>query len=204
VGASSTITSNPVCDGIYLQGGRFCRVMNIFGQYLNGWLINSVATTTNAGFATMLRGVSGLNLAGGIHIQSNANVSWGAQHFLSNINLQQIGIGTGASANLDAFRFEDCFDITAENFNAAISNASTGSTINIVGRCASHYFTNMDLGCFPNSASGTNSVITIQDGPNGSPADIRFVQGEAQQGATGLTVSGGATKCFFTSYRQQL
>jgi len=201
VGSSSTITNNPACDGIYLQGGRYCRVMNVFGQYINGWFIESVATTTNAGYATMIRAVSGLNLAGGIHIKSNSNMGWGAQHFLSNINLQQIGVGSGASANLDAFRFEDCFDITAENFNAAVSDASTGSTINIVGNCASHYFTNMDLGCFPNAASMTNSVITIQDGVNGHPNDIRFVQGEAQQGATGLTISGGATKCYFTNFR---
>ncbi|HEV2412845.1 MAG TPA: glycosyl hydrolase family 28-related protein [Candidatus Saccharimonadales bacterium] len=204
IGSSSTITNNPVADGILLQGGRNCRVSNVFFQYINGWCIESVATSVNAGFATMLRSLSGLNCAGGIHIQSNTNVGWGAQHFLSDINFQQIGAATGNSANLDVFRFQDCYDITAVNFNAAISDASSGSTINIVGNCASHYFTNMDLGCFPNG-SGTNSIITIQNGANGSPTDIRFVQGEAQQGLTALTVgnsgSDGTHKCFFTNFR---
>ena len=128
-------------------------------------------------------------------------MGWGAQVFLDNINMQQIGVGSGGNANLDGFRFEDCFDVIASNFNASISDAGTGSTLNIVGKCASHYFTNMDIGTYPNAASGTNAVITIQDGSNGSPSDIRFVQGEAQQGQNGMVISGAASNCSFTSFR---
>lgn len=201
VGASSTITSNPAADAILLQGGRYCRVDNVFFQYINGWCVNSIATNSNAGFATMLTRLSGLSCAGGVHVKSNTNVTWGAQHFLSNLNFQQIGVGSGANANLDVFRFEDCWDITAENFNAAVSDASTGSTINVVGKCSSLYFTNMDLGTFPNSSSETNSVITIQAGANGSPADVRFLQGEVQQGLYGVTVSGASSHIWFNAFR---
>jgi hypothetical protein len=198
---SSTTASNPARDAIDLNGGRLNKVDNVFFQYINGWCVNSVATSTNAGYATTLTRLSGLQCAGGVHIQSNASVTWGAQHFLSNLNFQQIGVGTGASANLDCYRFEDCFDVIGVNFNDAISNASTGSTLNIIGNCSTIYMTNMDLGAFPNSSSSTNAVIRIQDGTNGSPTDVRFVQGTAQQGQNGLYVTGGAKKISFQSYR---
>ncbi len=201
-GASSTTTSNPAADAIYLNGNRHNCVNNVDFEYVNGWWINEVATGASAPYGSMFTNLSSYkNCAGGIHVQGVSGTNWAAQVFLSNINAQQIGVGSGAKANLDAFRFEDCADITAVNFNAAVSDASTGSTINIMGKCASHYFTNMDLGSFPNATSSANAVVQIQDTANGSPTDIRFVQGEAQQGLNGLLASGAAAKVSFTSFR---
>ena len=201
VGASSTTTSNPACDAILLQGGRYCRIDNVFFQYINGWPIESIATSSNAGYATMLTRLSGLNCAGGVHVKSNTNVSWGAQHFLSDLNFQSTGVGSGANANLDVFRFEDCYDISGVNFNTSVSDASTGSSINIVGNCAGIYLTNMDLGTFPNTSSETNAVITIQAGSNGSPEEVHFVQGIAQQGKNALNISGAVKYTSFESFR---
>ncbi len=200
-GASSTTTNNPACDAIDLNGGRFCRVDNIFFQYVNGWCVNATAQGSNAGLATMMTRLSGLLNAGGVSITSNTSATWGAQMFMDNLNFQQIGVATGANANLDVFRFTDCWDILANNFNASISDISTGSSINVVGNCASLYFTNMDIGCYSNTNSEVNNIIRIQDGANGSPSDVRFVQGEVQQGANGLYMTGGCKHIWFTSFR---
>jgi hypothetical protein len=201
VGASSTITSNPACNGIEGGVGRFCRVDNVFFQYINGWCGEDVDAGSSAAYASIWSNISGLNCAGGIHLKGVTGANWGQQQFLSNINFQQIGVGSGTNANLDVFRFEDSWDIVAMNFNASISDASTGSTVNIIGKCASLYFTNMDLGCYLNGTSMTNACIQIQDGSNGSPADIRFVQGEAQQGLNGLLISGGGATVHFNEFR---
>jgi hypothetical protein len=201
-GASSTTTSNPVADAIFHNGTRFGRVDAVEFEYVNGYCLKVIATSSNAPYGSMYTRLSSYKTcAGGIYVKSNTSVGWGAQVFLDNINMQSTGVGSGANANLDAFHFEDCFDVTASNINAAVSDASTGSTINIVGKCASLYFTNTDIGAFPNATSMTNAVIQIQDGANGSPTDVRFVQGEAQQGLNGLLVSGGANAIYFTSFK---
>jgi hypothetical protein len=200
-GPSSSTASNPAADAIYLNGRRFCRVRNVEFEYINGWCVNSIATATHAGNATMLDSLSSYkNCAGGIHIQSVSGVTWAAQHFMSNLNFQGVGVGSGSKANLDVFCFEDCWDIVASNFNASVSNASSGSTLHVKGNCATCYFSNMDIGTYPNGASETCDVIRIDSSANGSPSDIRFTQGAAQQGRYGLNLSAGK-KIYFCSYR---
>lgn len=194
-GASSTTSSNPVANAFSLTGSRFCRIMNCEFQYVNGWCVESIAQSGNAGFATMLCNLSSYKTcAGGIHIKSYSGVNYGAQFFLSNLNFQQVGFGgVSSTSNLDAFFFEDCFDIMGVNFNAGISDAGTGSTMHIKGNCATIYLTNMDLGCFPNAASATNSVWLIEDNASAqSPQDIRIVNAVGQQGNIGFRITGGA------------
>lgn len=200
-GTSSATTSNPAADAIYLAGQRFCRVSTVEFEYINGWCVESIATASSAGYGTMLDRLSTYkNCAGGIHVKSVTGVGWGAQHFLSNINLQQVGVGSGTFANLDAVMLEDCWDITAAVVNASVSDASTGSAMHIKGKCATIYLADMDLGCNPNG-SGTNSVWLIEDGTNGSPVDVQVVNGVGQQGTIGLRVTGGANDLRFTNFR---
>jgi hypothetical protein len=204
VGANSSVLGQATAfNGIQLQGGRNCRVVDVFFQYINGWCVESEPNGGNVGYATMLRGVSALNCAGGVHIKSNNSpgVNYGAQHFLTDMNLQQIGVGTGGSPNLDAFLFEDAEDILGENFNVGVSDQSTGSALHIKGHCATVSLTNMDLGSFPNAAGESNSIILIEDSGGNSPSDIKLVNGVCQQGSIGLTISGGANQIKFTNWR---
>jgi hypothetical protein len=200
VGASSTTTSNPACNGIEGGTGRFNRVDNVFFQYINGWAGEDVANA-NAGYASMWTNISGLNCAGGIHIKGVSGSGWGAQQFLDNVNFQQIGVGTGPNANLDVFRFEDCFDLLVGNINTSVSDASTGSSLNIMGKCSSLYFSNPDIGAFPNATTMTNAVITFQDTANGSPSNIVVVGGIVQQGLNAVLASGGASNIWFIGTR---
>ena len=46
IGATSTTTSNPVADAIYLNGQRFNRISNVEFEYINGWCVNEIATSS--------------------------------------------------------------------------------------------------------------------------------------------------------------
>lgn len=205
-GVSATTTSNPACDAIGLNGGRYNRVDNVDFRHVNGWCVNSIATPTKAGFATMLTRLSSYqNCAGGIHIQSNATISNGGQHFLSNINMQQVGVNSGANAGMDAFLFEDVFDLTCVNLNGAVSqnsvNGSTyGACMHIRGNCAAIYIVNADLGAFPRSAGINNPVWLIEDFGGNSPHNVQVLNSIGQQGAYGLRITGGAKDLAFIDF----
>jgi hypothetical protein len=199
VGARSAITSNPASDAIALNGGRYCRIDNVFFQYINGWCVNSVGTANRAGYATMLTRLSGLNNAGGVHVQGVPGRNWGAQHFLANLNFQQTGVATGPAANRDCVLLEDVYDITGTNFNLSVSHVSTGSAVHIKGRCATVYLEGMDCGTYPNGA-GINYVWLIEDSANGSPADISVVNAVGQQGYYGLRITGAARGLDFVRF----
>lgn len=196
MGPTTTTTSNPIANGIEITGAKFCNLQNLFMQYINGWCVESVATASVANIGTSLYNITGYNSAGGVHVKGVSGSSFQAQHSLTDMQFSQIGVATGANANLDALFFEDCQDILTLNTNCAVSSASTGSTIHIKGACATHTHTNVDVGVFP--VAGTqNAVIKIEDSAGGSPTQIVFDTGVAQAGQQGLLVSGGANQLIF-------
>lgn len=195
-GNSTTTTSNPIANGISLTGAKFCNFMNLFMQYINGWAIESVATAT-PNIGTSIYNVTAYNSAGGVHVKGVSSSTFQGQHSMIDLQLSQIGVATGANANLDAIFLEDCQDILTLNTNCAVSSASTGSTIHIKGACATHTHTNVDVGVFPTSGTA-NAVIKIEDSGNGSPTQITFESGVAQAGQRGLVISGGANQITFS------
>jgi hypothetical protein len=196
-GNTTTTTSNPIGNGIQIAGAKFCNLMNLFMQYINGWCIESVGTASVPNLGTSIYNVTGYNSAGGLHIQGVSGSAFQGQHALMDMQFSQIGVATGANANLDALFFEDCQDILTLNTNCAVSNASTGSTLHIKGACATHTHTNLDIGVFP-TAGTVNNVIKIEDSAGGSPTQLVFTNGVAQAGQRGLLISGGANQIVFT------
>lgn len=195
-GGSGTTASNPTCNAIELTAAPFSRVEDIRFSNVNGWCVESNCAS-GSGYGTVLGRLYGLQNAGGIHI---LGASLTTQHNITDINFQQTGVASGANANLDVLKLEDAEDILVENFQGGISDAGTGSTLHIHGHCASNYFTNLDLGTYPNG-SGSNSVCLIEDGANGSPADIRITNFVFQQGSVGLTYTGAGSKLRFANGR---
>lgn len=214
-GTGLDASSNPAADAIGLNGQRFCRVTDVSFAYINGWCVNSVANGSDAGYATMLTRLSTYqNCAGGIHIQgvSATGNNYGAQHFLTDCNMQHIGVGAGPKAGLDAWRFEDAFDIIGANFNGAISSNSHDATngygvcMRIVGHCASIFLTNMDLGADNDTANRPpvqNPVWLIQDKGGVAPDDIKVTNAIGQQGGIGLQITGGAKNVRFVNFTAQ-
>jgi len=193
VGASSTITSNPVCKGIVVTGAQHCRLRDVYFQYINGWALESKSAPTKANYDLMGRGLTVRNCAGGVHVQSVTGTSWQAEHFFTDVQCQQIGTASGGSANLDAFMTEDAKDILVENLNVGVV-AGTGHAIHVKGQCASVFFTNPDVG-------GGTDVVLVEDSTNGSGSNIRFTSGTFQAPSAGncLHVTGGYGQVVCTS-----
>ena len=198
-GNSSTTTSNPIANGVEITGAKFCNIMNLFFQNINGWCIESVCTASVANIGTSIYNITGYNSAGGLHVLGVTGTTFSAQHSLIDLQFSQIGVSSGANANLDAILLEDCQDILSSNTNCAVSSASTGSTFHIKGACATHAHSSVDIGVFP-TAGTTNAVIKIEDSSNGSPTQISFVGGVAQAGQQGMLISGGANQIVFDNF----
>jgi hypothetical protein len=198
-GNSITPTSNPVGNGIEITGAKFTNLQNLFMQSLNGWCIESVATASTACLGTSIYNVTGYNSAGGIHIQGVAGTSFIGQTSLIDCQLSQIGVSSGANANLDVIKLEDVSDILLSNTNCAVSSATTGSTLHIKGLCSGIFASTTDIGVFP-TAGTVNSVILIEDSANGSPSLVQFTNGVAQAGQVACTITGGASQVTFAAY----
>lgn len=194
VGASSTITSNPICDGIEITGSQHVKIQDVFVQHMNGWAIESIGSSSRGNLDTMYRGIIARNCAGGMHIKGVSGSSYQGEQFATDIQLQNIGVASGANANLDAYLIEDCQDILTQGINAAVAGGTqTGSTLHIKGACSSCYFTNIDVGMItPGTASPT---ILIDSSAGGSP-NCAFDNGVVQAGNYGISVAAGTDIVF--------
>lgn len=184
-GASATLTSNPAATGVGISGGfQHTRLSALTFSHVNGWAIQSVAGTARANLDTMIDAPLIRNCAGGIDIEGASGSGFSAEHFLTDIQMQQMGASSGSAASLDALRLKDCQDVLTENINVGLS-AGNGSAVHILGACASNSFTNADLG-------GGNAVVLIEDSGGNSPTGIEFVNGEIQESTAGpgLKVTG--------------
>jgi hypothetical protein len=195
-GNSTTPPSNPQVSAIEVSDVQRFHALDLRFQYINGYCIEGIAATGGI-YGGQIRGIIANNCDGGIHIKSVSGLSYGGQWSLTDINMQQLGVGT---SGLDVIFLEDVEDIQCVNFNTSISDVSTASSMHIKGACATIYMANMDLGCYPNG-SGTNYVWLIEDGANGSPSDIRITNGVGQQGTYGTRVTGGANHLSFVNFR---
>lgn len=190
VGASSTVTSNPACNGIELSGYAHCRFENLWFQYVNGWGIESVGGSSTANLDQMFSNIACRNTAAGLHVQGVSGSSYQGEAFLSNIQLQQIGAASGANANLDGLLIQDCSDVLVQNLNIGIASGTTGSALHIKGSCATVAVTNPDVGS--NATSGSGAALHIESSANGSPSGVTINGGSVEGGSAAIQVDAGS------------
>jgi hypothetical protein len=185
-GFFSTVTLNHAGNGIELTGAQHCRFQNLWFQYVNGWCIESVAGASVPNLDTMIESFVARNCAGGIHVQGMSGANFSAEHFLTDIQMQQMGTSTGGSANLSALYLQDCQDVLTENLNVGVV-AGTGSAIKVTGAVSTCLFSNVDVG-------GGSGTVSIADSGLNSPSSVFFLNGTIQQSTAGpgLLVTGGA------------
>lgn len=190
VGASTTVTSNPACKGIVITGGQRPNVHDVMLQYVNGMAVTCAGTAGSFTADAMFHNVIARNCAGGITMTGNSGTSFRGEPFMSNIQLQQIGVSTGPSANLDALLIQDVEDVLLSNVNIGMASSSpgTGLAVHVAGNCATIHFANLDAG-----GGGTNTML-IEDSGGNSPAHVSICGGTLQQAANGagLAITGAA------------
>ena len=189
IGANATLTSNPACNGIELSGFQHCRFENLWFQHVNGWCIESVGGSSTANLDTMISRIVGRNCAAGIHVKGVTGSSFQGEHFLTDIQLQQIGAASGGNANLDGLLIEDCNDVLVQGVNIGTANGTTGSALHIKGTCATVAITNPDVGSTP--ASGNNAALWIESSSNGSPSGVTINGGSVEGGGAAIQVDAG-------------
>jgi len=189
-GASTTTTSNPAAHGITVSGARRLKVDGCQFWYLNGYAIRALATSsgsTSNPHGTQLSRIRINQCSGGIHFLGHTAQGYAVNSFVTDVHIQQGGVATGSSANLDGIRIEDAWDVLVENALTWLQ-AGTGSALHVVGNCAATFVKNLD-------ALGPNSLapnVLIEDGANGSPQNVQINGGVIQQGTTGIKISGGS------------
>lgn len=191
-GFTTITTGNVAAHAIYMNAQRNVQVSWCNFENINGYMIYSLATAANAGFATMINNISSFkNCAGGIFLKSVTGITYGGQYFLNNINTQQVGVTSGTWANQDAIHLEDIFDILIENWNGAVMNTTTGATLNVVGNCAAIYITNPDIGVSFSSAGETCETVRFQASGGNAPRSVCIMGGIIQAGMNNINVMAG-------------
>lgn len=186
-GASSTTTTNPYVNGIYINGVQRTKIIDCAFWFVNGWCVNIVAgsTTGTNPSGTMLRGLVMRTNAGGISILGNSG-SGSCSIVMSDLQIVANGVATGTNANLDAIHLEDAWDVLGDNIIAWMT-AGTGSALNIKGNCIYDTFTNVEF-----EGAGNGPTVLIQHGTHGDPYAIKIANGVAQLGTIGIQITGGA------------
>lgn len=197
-GGTGVTTSNPVADAIDASGVQGTRVTDMSFANINGWLVNDTSTAGVFNADTMIRDLKGRNCAGGIKTLGVAGTSYHSEPFLSNIQLQQMGVATGGAANLDAILIQDAEDILGDNINVGMAsvNPGTGKCLHIAGNVATCLLSNVDIG-------GAGTVMLIEDSGGNSPSNVQLSNGTIQESTTGpgLEVTGGAIDIEFSGMR---
>ena len=184
-GTSTTSSSNPVTKGIYITQSQYTHITDIECWYINGYAIDSTCTSTTSNSGGMFENIHIQHCASGINFLGLAASNNVGQQFLSNIHLQRIDSG-------DGLHIEDINDIHVVNINGALdvgAGNTTGSMINVVGNCASIYFSNVDVGVTNGTAA--SDTVTVKNNANGTPNSVVFEGGIIQAGLRGFNASQG-------------
>jgi hypothetical protein len=198
VGASTTVTSNPVADAIQLVGQQRCRIRDVFFQYVNGWAIDAQGSASRGSLDLMIRGIVARNCAAGIHCLGVTGSSFLGEYFLTDLQMQQMGATTGGSANLDALLIEDISDVLVQGVNIGTASGTTAGAIHVKGACATVKLTNVDVGT--NTAATVAPAIFVESGTNGTPGDVTIINGGAEGGVATCRVDAG-TDIVLTNFR---
>lgn len=208
-GTASTVSTNPVAEGVASVNNQRLNIQNCYFKWINGYAIRVYGDTTDTSTdGTTMHGGALLNnaiesCAGGVYLRTTnggaATGVWPANFQITNLFTRFLGLNSGTKANLDGIRIEDCGDVLLHNVMPWM-NASTGGTgaaLRVNGNCAAIFIQNLDaLG----PQTGTANVI-IEDGTNGSPQNVQITGGVIQQGLVGLLISGAVNQVRVSTVR---
>src|SRR5712672_460311 len=183
-GISANYASNPAADAIQITGAQNVLIQNVSMYYINGWCIQSSASSSVRNKWTKFDNVFSTLCAKGMHVVGTA-ANNNAAHVITNCILDQVATG---SSNGDGYFIEDCYDIECSNLECNIS-AGSGVAFHIKGRCASIHLTNFVGGC--DAPVSTGPACLIESGTNGTPAQIELANSVFETGSIGVSITAG-------------
>lgn len=179
--ANTTASSNPSANGVKISGATGTSLQNLLFQYINGYIVESVATASQANYNTDAMNIRGFMCAKGFHFQGVAGSNFNGVHRLYNCYSSQTSSG-------DCIYIEDCDDVVATNmFGECVSGS--GSALHIKGACNAVFFSNVDFGYWPGPTAG--STVLIENSANGSPNYVTIQGGIILGSMTGVAIAGG-------------
>jgi len=180
-GASSTYSSNPAAVGIQITGARSVRIANVDANYINGWAVQSTATSGVANYWAQLENIHSFQCAQGAHVLGVTGSNFDMGHSIHNCNFDQCQSG-------DGLMIEDAHDVQIMGLYGTVT-AGSGNSLHIKGACAAVYATALDLGPAPGPSTG--AVVLIESGTNGAPKQIDLANGICEGGASGVQITAG-------------
>lgn len=181
-GGSTTLGSNPACDGI--QFNSPCQDTVIDGveiDWMNGWAVQILAGASGFIGYTQMTNVLAKKCATGFHFASTVPGS----NRTGGVNMANCVADD--CKNGDSFYLEEIIDNTFTNCQG-YSNNSGGSSLHIKG-CAFTYLTNFDLG---GGGSQTTPCVLIEKGSSHSNDHIYLNNILIQKGQPGMNITGAA------------
>jgi hypothetical protein len=197
-GASSTLTSNPNCNGIQvLAAGSL--LQNVQLSNINGYTIELLNQNSAGGFNNNSGGywvnIGGGNNAGGFHFNGEGAGNTGTCLVCCGVNS---GTASGPAANLDNLLIENSADdIIFYDFRGGLTGGGTGALIHIRGQGSAVsplFFTNCDI------SGGTGNICLLIETGTGaaSPHNLHFTGCSFQQSLVGAQITGSANAVYFT------
>ena len=188
-GANSTTASNPACNAITVSGAGHVKIQDVFFKNINGYCLAVTGTPSKTCVDFMASRLIGRNCAAGVHALGVLGTSFLGEYFFTDLQFQQMGVTTGANANLDAMLIEDVSDVLVQGVNIGTAAGTTGAAIHVKGACSTVKLTNVDVGA--NTAAGVAAAILIDSGTNGSPSDVSIINGGAEGGVAVCRIDAG-------------
>lgn len=182
-GPNSSSASNPaITAAIEVTSSRYPWIQNVHFYYVNGYCIEGIGGASVNNVGAQIQQIH-MEHTGGIHWKGVSGSNYVGQAFFSNIHAEAIDSG-------DALFLEDINDIELSGLNGAVAGGATaGSMLHIKGNCASHFYSNVDLGAL--SQSTVSPTVLIETSANGSPKNITVSGGIVQKGAVGAQITDG-------------
>lgn len=181
-GASTTYSSNPVCNGIGIAHANNVVVRDVNINYMNGWAVTVTSDATSDSYNTTLDNVHSFQCAEGCQLVGTAS----SDH---QQNTQLIGCNFDQCQNSDALQILDVHDVQAWGLKGTCT-AGTGSCLNIEGASAGIFISDIDLG--PNPSFPSPCIQITSSGGN-SPNNITIRGGIAEGCEPNLAISGGSS-----------
>jgi hypothetical protein len=177
-GISTTYSTNPAGNGIYVAHSNNATIKDVVVQYVNGWGIQIISDATSDSYKATIHNSKTYTCKNGCQINGTASSDHNMAAFLSDVDFENTQVG-------DSLQIIDAHDVTVTNLEGTTVSGG-GSTLSILGLSAAVFVYNIDLG----PTSQTQAVVYMDASGGNSPRQIVIDGGVIEGGTPGVVIQG--------------